>query len=104
MSAVKVDQRIQADAARGLDLVARRTLLGGPVEVTFPLRPGDRALVEHGGKCLRLRLRRKHRTSHQPLQIGTFRQHRGEPIEIGPHGVDRFFVARQFKQGRRVTT
>lgn len=48
MSASKVEPRIPADAARGLGLVARRTLLGGPVEVTFPLRPGDRALVEHG--------------------------------------------------------
>ncbi len=34
--------------SRGLDLVGRRPLLGGPIEVSFPLRPGDRALVAAG--------------------------------------------------------
>jgi hypothetical protein len=34
--------------SRGLALVGRRTLLGGPIEVTFPLGPGDRALVAPG--------------------------------------------------------
>lgn len=32
----------------GLDLVAVRSLLGGPVTATFPLRPGDRTLVAAG--------------------------------------------------------
>jgi hypothetical protein len=34
--------------ARGLDLVGVRPLLGGPIEVLFPLRPGDRSLVTAG--------------------------------------------------------
>lgn len=34
--------------ARGLDLVGVRPILGGPIEVTFPLRPGDRPLVVAG--------------------------------------------------------
>ena len=34
--------------ARGIELVARRPLLGGPLEVTFPMRPGDRPLVAQG--------------------------------------------------------
>lgn len=34
--------------ADGLELVAVRPLLGGPVEATFPLAPGDRALVAAG--------------------------------------------------------
>jgi hypothetical protein len=33
---------------RGLDLVACRPLLGGPLEALFPLAPGDRALVVAG--------------------------------------------------------
>ena len=33
---------------RGLDLVACRPLLSGPIEVLFPLAPGDRALVVGG--------------------------------------------------------
>src|SRR4051794_28697938 len=33
---------------RGLDLVAPRPLLGGPVEVIFRLSPGDRPLVSVG--------------------------------------------------------
>jgi len=33
---------------RGLDLVARRPLVGGPIEVGFRLAPGDRALVAPG--------------------------------------------------------
>lgn len=48
MSAPGSAARAAADRARGLDLVALRTLIGGPVEVTFPLRPGDRSLVAHG--------------------------------------------------------
>jgi hypothetical protein len=34
--------------ARGLDLVGSRPLLGGPIEVLFALRPGDRSLVTAG--------------------------------------------------------
>src|SRR5206468_4787574 len=37
-----------SDDLRGLDLVARRPLLTGPIEVLFTLRPGDRALVVAG--------------------------------------------------------
>jgi hypothetical protein len=37
-----------AGELRGLDLVARRPLLAGPIEVVFPLAPGDRALVAPG--------------------------------------------------------
>jgi hypothetical protein len=37
-----------ADELRGLDLVARRPILAGPIEVLFPLTPGDRALVVAG--------------------------------------------------------
>ncbi len=33
---------------RGLDLVGCRPLLGGPLEVLFPLAPGDQALVKAG--------------------------------------------------------
>jgi hypothetical protein len=32
----------------GIDLVSRRTLIEGPTEVRFPMRPGDRALVKVG--------------------------------------------------------
>jgi len=37
-----------SDELRGLDLVARRPLVSGPLEVLFALRPGDRALVVAG--------------------------------------------------------
>jgi len=33
---------------RGLDLVAPRPLLTGPIDVAFRLTPGDRPLVERG--------------------------------------------------------
>jgi hypothetical protein len=33
---------------QGLEFVTRRTVVGGPIEVRFPLRPGDRALVAPG--------------------------------------------------------
>ena len=33
---------------QGLEYVTRRTVVGGPIEVRFPLRPGDRALVAAG--------------------------------------------------------
>jgi hypothetical protein len=36
------------DEPRGLDLVACRPLLAGPIEVLFPLAPGDRPLVTAG--------------------------------------------------------
>lgn len=32
----------------GLEYVSRRTVVGGPIEVRFPLRPGDRAFVAAG--------------------------------------------------------
>lgn len=32
----------------GLEFVTRRSVVGGPIEVRFPLRPGDRALVAAG--------------------------------------------------------
>jgi hypothetical protein len=32
----------------GLEFVTRRAVVGGPIEVRFPLRPGDRALVAPG--------------------------------------------------------
>jgi hypothetical protein len=37
-----------SDDLRGLDLVGCRPILTGPIEVLFPLKPGDRALVEAG--------------------------------------------------------
>lgn len=36
------------DATTGLDLVARRSLVSGPIEVRFPLAAGDRAIVVAG--------------------------------------------------------
>ena len=38
----------RGDAGRDLGLVRRRRLLEAPIEVTFPLAPGDRALVAPG--------------------------------------------------------
>jgi hypothetical protein len=37
-----------AEERRGLDLVAPRPIVGGPIEVLFPLKPGDRVLVAAG--------------------------------------------------------
>jgi hypothetical protein len=43
-----VSADVDGDASRDLGLVRRRRLLEAPVEVTFPLAPGDRALVAPG--------------------------------------------------------
>jgi hypothetical protein len=40
--------RAAAEERRGLDLIAPRAIVGGPIEVLFPLKPGDRALVTAG--------------------------------------------------------
>lgn len=47
-AAEKAAAALPAPDARGLDLVGVRPLLGGPIEVLFPLRPGDRSLVTAG--------------------------------------------------------
>jgi hypothetical protein len=39
---------VAAEERRGLDLVAPRPIVGGPIEVLFPLKPGDRVLVAAG--------------------------------------------------------
>ncbi len=50
---------------QGLEYVTRRTIVTGPIEVRFPLRPGDRALVAAGdvlvpGSRIADRLREAH--------------------------------------------
>jgi hypothetical protein len=42
-----------AAALNGLALVVRRPLVAGPIDAFFPLRPGDRALVEVGQAVVR---------------------------------------------------
>jgi hypothetical protein len=43
-----VDSAMPVDAPRDLGIVRMRRLLESPIEVTFPLAPGDRALVAAG--------------------------------------------------------
>ncbi|HEY8871236.1 MAG TPA: hypothetical protein VIM30_17840 [Candidatus Limnocylindrales bacterium] len=45
---IGVPVRTGGDIAEGLGFVASRTLVEGPVELWFPLAPGDRALVAPG--------------------------------------------------------
>ena len=44
------DTMVDAEVAdrAGLELVARRTLVVSPIDMRFPLQPGDRPLVKEG--------------------------------------------------------
>jgi hypothetical protein len=52
---------------------------------------------------LDLNLGGEHRAADEPRKVCTVGDHRIKLVEIGLNGVDGFFVARQFKQGRRIT-
>ena len=52
-TATTVTMTADAAALNGLRLVVRRSLVAGPIDAFFPLRPGDRALVELGQAVVR---------------------------------------------------
>ncbi len=68
----------------GLEYVSKRTVVSGPIEVRFPLRPGDRALVA-GGDVLVPGSRIADR-----LREARFEEVRGGPVPEGSRPGDRW--------------
>ncbi len=63
----------------------------------------DAGALEHRGERMQLLVGGKHRTAHQPREIGAFGDERVETLQIRLHGVDGVGLTRQFEQRGRVT-